>query len=287
MIGAISDLGTILMTNENTSQQTESKRRMNSVRARNNGGDHLIDGDENMDHTRVIFVGGWSPGPLTNLKQVVVMRSHEMINPSGLNLYMPPFPGLWCLHPVFIFAVLGFPASIHWVCSSMAPLYYVPLVILLVLGWGKLFLDFVVPLIVRSAIDSSIGRIHREGIDCGKVLIIGFSWGGCIVAEMIARGMVGQANQPSAILIAPTTALLARVAHQDDAASRIARMELENVQSRITVVHGSFDTSFCPHQNRWDNISGVELVTLRDDHIFMTPSSLETLEHILLRYLQH
>ena len=267
---------------------------MVSTSRRRIGGAHLIDNEVNMETTnriRVVIVGGWSPGPLNHLQAVSELHSHEIIKPSRLNLYMPPFPGLWCCHPMVLFGAVCFPLTVYGACHpDVAINYTLLLLLILATGWSKFFFDCLVPVVVASSIEASIGRIHRDGLndyDPGNVLIIGFSWGGCVVAEMIARGMVGQANQPAALLIAPTTSLVARVTKQDDVATQIARMNLDTEQPRITVVHGAFDTTFCPHQNRWNNVSGVDFLAMPDNHVFMTPASLEALENILMRFLQH
>jgi hypothetical protein len=116
-----------------------------------------------------------------------------------------------------------------------------------------------------------------------------------VLAEMLARGMVGHPNQPSALLIAPTTSLVATVAMQEDAPLRLQRNQSGGLGgpdsrppssrisngSKIHVVHGIYDNAFCPNQNRWNGISGVELHIVHDNHVITRSASLRLLVHIL------
>lgn len=102
-----------------------------------------------------------------------------------------------------------------------------------------------VGVVMRTSIETSIKRVNREGLSADinhhRVFMIGFGWGGSVVAEMIARGMVGGVNQSSALLIAPTTALVAKVALQEDAALKIAKLGMAANPRKITIVHGKHD----------------------------------------------
>ena len=234
---------------------------------------------------RIVIVGGWSPGPLGHLKQALSLHGcHEFIEPSNLSKFMPPFPGLWCFHPAVFITALILGATIHVALTAITTFFQRLLIILLILALCRIL----VVITVRTSIKESIRRICWEGlnadIDHTRVVIVGFSWGGSVVAEMIAEGMVGGVNQSSAFLIAPTTSLVARMALQRDAASKIANRRLAQNPVKITVVHGEYDVAFCPNQNRWNNIPGVDLKILPDNHNFLTNSSLQTLEQILLRY---
>jgi hypothetical protein len=242
---------------------------------------------------RVVIVGGWSPGPLAYLKRVLSSQQGmrpEIVEPKNLGWYMPPFPGLWCCHPAVVVATVVLGAILYFSFSSGVHIHIVQrlLMSLFALGWCRIL----VAVVVRTSIDTSIRTVLKEGlnenndeIDPNKVLIVGFSWGGCVVAEMIAKGLVGGADdQPSALLIAPTTSLVAKAALLEDAACRITG--LEPYPSKISVVHGEYDATFCPNQNRWDDVPGVTLQVLHDDHVFLRPSSLRTLQRILLDFLQ-
>ena len=114
---------------------------------------------------------------------------------------------------------------------------------------------------------------------------------------MMAQNLIGGSDQPSALLIAPTTALVGKIAWQRDAALRVPQRRrdggmLENVRpisddgasdsNRVHVVHGSYDEAFCPNQERWES-SVVTTSVLRDNHVFLARSSISSLVTILDR----
>ena len=118
-----------------------------------------------------------------------------------------------------------------------------------------------------------------------------------VIAEMMAQNLIGGSDQPSALLIAPTTALVAKVAWQRDAALRVPQRRSgsgieESVRpiseddssgsNRVYVVHGSYDQAFCPNQERWES-SVVAMSVLRDNHVFLERSSITSLVTILDR----
>eukprot|EP00536_Pseudo-nitzschia_multiseries_P007922 jgi/Psemu1/287453/fgenesh1_pg.192_\ len=162
-------------------------------------------------------------------------------------------------------------------------------IMVLALAWCRLL----AAIVARTSIETSIRMICRAGLAESsiddRILVVGFSWGGAIVAEMVARGIIGGVNQPHALLIAPTTSLVANVALQQDAASRIekrTRSTAHNNTSKIIVVHGEHDAAFCPNQDRWNRVPGVDLKILPDNHVFLRSSSLRTLTEIIRLQLQ-
>jgi hypothetical protein len=90
-------------------------------------------------------------------------------------------------------------------------------------------------------------------------------------------------DQPSALLIAPTTSLVASVAMEEDAALRVG--QVSNNRS-VHVVHGTADSAFCPHQERWNTAPGVTLHRVHDNHVFFQRSSQRTLVEILAHILR-
>jgi hypothetical protein len=120
---------------------------------------------------------------------------------------------------------------------------------------------------------------------------------------MLARGMIGRVGQPSGLLIAPTSSLVACVAYQRDAASRIRDMASTSLVAssfdgfvtssistdptvtgpcRVHIVHGKYDeTSFCPNQQRWSSIEGLQLHVVPDNHVCSAKPSLRCLTQIL------
>jgi hypothetical protein len=123
---------------------------------------------------------------------------------------------------------------------------------------------------------------------------------------MMAQHMIGGLDQPSALIIAPTTSLVAKIAWQTDAALRVVQQQQQapfsrmitrndhedltaahiagdynnNNNDRIHVVHGSYDHAFCPNQERWE-LSGATFHVLPDNHVFLTRSSIQSLVTLL------
>lgn len=83
-------------------------------------------------------------------------------------------------------------------------------------------------------------------------------------------------NCPKALLIAPTTSLVATIAMQSDTAFQIP------CNDQIHVVHGTHDIVFCPNQSRW---TGENVHLLRDNHIFLQQSSQRVMKDLLTRLL--
>lgn len=121
-----------------------------------------------------------------------------------------------------------------------------------------------------------------------------------ILAEMLARGLIGREGQPSALLLAPTTSLVASVACQSDAALRVGDLasrpstasDSYTAQAladptttptcHVHVVHGRYDeTSFCPNQQRYRGIGGLRLHILPDNHVLCLPETLRFLTQLL------
>ena len=240
--------------------------------------------------TQIVIVGGWSPGPLGYLKQALSAEScPNVIEPKNMNLFMPPLPGLWCCHPFVLLVILILILMVYLSITSKVSIFGRLLLVVLALACCPMLAGVV----VRTSIETSIQIIYREiidkAIDHNNLLLIGFSWGGAVVAEMIARGMLGGQDQPSALLIAPTTSLVAKVAFQRDAATRIkerASLSLSmNSTPKVIVVHGEFDDVFCPNQDRWNRIRGVNVHILPDSHIFHRSSSQHALIELMKRQL--
>jgi dienelactone hydrolase len=146
-----------------------------------------------------------------------------------------------------------------------------------------LWVRFMAAVVVRSSIRKGcnicLHLLSNRRVDA----VVGFSWGGAVVAELLATS---EAQEPAllippVLLIAPTTAAVAAVALQQDAALRSS----PNRSRRLHVIHASNDEFFCPHQDRWHQISrertsgtseGTEAYTfslLNDNHIFVKRSS--------------
>lgn len=104
------------------------------------------------------------------------------------------------------------------------------------------------------------------------------------MAELLRRGlMVSDEDQLAcAVLIAPTTALVASIAFQTDAASVITVRD----PSKVHVFHGTHDGTFCPHASRWEQ-TGVTLHWCNDNHVFLRQESIQALLQTLYSLLEN
>lgn len=99
------------------------------------------------------------------------------------------------------------------------------------------------------------------------------------MAEMMALGLVGGPGQPAVLLIAPTTALMARFAMQKDEALRI-RVTNDEMSRRVHVFQGTDDEAFCPHSGRWQG-TGITFHLVHDNHVFCRRESIHELFGVL------
>ena len=228
------------------------------------------------------MIGGWSPGPLIYLRRF--LSAYTIVQPR--NLPMPPIPGSWCcdVKVLLMAVVLGF---LLWASCRLHE--YLPggiiwnlLAIVATFIWFRYLAAIVVRVSIRKSVQICLDSIRQHD----NVIIIGFSWGGAVVAEMLASGMLGDVPR-GVIMIAPTTSLVAKIAMEEDAALRIAashsHYESDGSENsgNIHVVHGTADTAFCPHQERWNSIEGVNLHFLPDNHVFFKRTSQRLLADIL------
>ena len=128
--------------------------------------------------------------------------------------------------------------------------------------------------IVRRSIERGVQQAKHYLSDVD--IVVGFSWGGCVAADLLRRGLVVIGDEDrltcAVVLIAPTTALVASVALQTDVASVITVCG----PSRVHVFHGIHDEEFCPHANRWEQ-TGVTLHWCNDNHVFLRNESIQAL----------
>jgi hypothetical protein len=133
--------------------------------------------------------------------------------------------------------------------------------------------------VVRGSMAKGVAIAQRTIVEQNVNVVIGFSWGGAVVADMLQMGYVGGEGQPSVMLIAPTTALVATIAMKEDPAL-LVRATTE-MQSRIHVFHATDDGTFCPHSHRWDQ-TGVTFHRSHPSHVFCHRESIQELAVALM-----
>lgn len=240
------------------------------------------------DDPTILLLEGWTPGPLTHLHKFLKggnSTPYKILEPS---LPMPPFVGLWW-YDRNVIVMFGGLIGIIWsgcrflvqVASAYggtARILCSFAVLAVILFWIRL----VACVAVRSSIQRGVDICLQQMRDHNVVAIVGFSWGGAVLAELMAQGQVGVCTtQPAALLIAPATAAVASAAFQQDAALRI-----EEVQHLVHVVHATHDRTVCPHPERWESVHGLEYTMLHDVHVFHASSSKRAIAGMLMSLLQ-
>jgi hypothetical protein len=203
---------------------------------------------------------------------------------------MPPFLGTWWWDRSFLAMAIGL-LGICWSGIALmtrassnyggtARILCAFCILASVVGWIRLMAVVAVRSSIRRGVDICLKNMHEHNI----VAIVAFSWGGAILAELLVQGQVGyDVTQPAALLIAPATASVAKVAMREDAALRI---DHPVQHSMVHVVHATHDRQVCPHPERWQNVDGIEYTMLSDIHIFQEPSSQRALTEILYHLLE-
>lgn len=230
----------------------------------------------------VLILGGWSPGPLLYLKRNFY-RQCIFVEPA---IPIPPVGISWCCNGAML-ALLGALAFMIWACIALADYIdtraWLALFRLAIIVVGLFLCRLCVAAVVRGSIKKGVliasKYIRQENVD----VVLGFSWGGGVAAEMIRLGLIGGTSQPSVLLIAPTTSLMASFAMKQDAPLTI-RVPNE-MSSRVHVFHGTDDETFCPHSNRWEG-AGATLHLLHDNHVFCRRESIQELFIVLSTLLQ-
>jgi len=269
--------------------------------------------DPNNDRERVdrpsvvaLFVGGWSPGPLVYLESLLRQKNIFILQPK--NLPMPPFPsGSWCCHPKTIVLVGGIgvflwltfrPENQHWSYNLLS--------FLAVLVMCRIAASIVVQTSIEIGAQNCLEAIkpyyqqqHEHDNTTCQIIFVGFSWGGAVLAELLAQNRLPatiaspQQHPPptklQVLLIAPTTSLVASIIgygkQSKDAALRILQDRYyynDHPNVNIQVVHGAMDAAFCPNQSRWEGgVGNVHFHLLRDNHVFFHPQSQQQLVELL------
>jgi hypothetical protein len=221
----------------------------------------------------VLVLGGWSPGPLNLLK----WRFRERCTFVEPEIPMPPVGVSWCVDPfcVLLVADLGLAP---WLCSwlssnarfSAAALILATGAVLIAAAvWARLCVAGLVRGAVRVGTQRAALLIRQRSVN----IVMGFSWGGGVAAELLRQGRLGTSCTPAALLLAPTTAAIARFTLQDDPA-RVVHIDASD-QGRVHVFHAS-DDGFCPDAQRecWEQ-TGATTHTCQDTHVFESASSLD------------
>jgi hypothetical protein len=229
--------------------------------------------------TTVLILGGWSPGPLTALKSRFRAQC-SFLEPA---IPMPPVGVGWCASPSFMMLVAEL-VLVPWLCvwvedeagissagAALATLGVISAAAVL----ARLCVAGLVRDSLRVGAQRAAATLRQHPVD----VVVGFSWGGGVAADLLREGHLGVHGSPSVLLLAPTTAAIARCALQRDAASAI-RIDAAN-RGRVYVFHASHD-GFCPDAQRecWE-ATGATTHTCHDSHVFERQCSLDEISRAL------
>ncbi|KAL7579310.1 hypothetical protein ACA910_013993 [Epithemia clementina (nom. ined.)] len=240
----------------------------------------------------VLILNGWSPGPLWYLKRTLRQQqtSLRIIEPV---LDMPPVGIRWCCNTRFALLVALYGYFIWYarhLCAGLksqeSPAYYQCL--LLSTFMGLVWFRALVSEVVRYSMQRNVDLCQRLlSQNSNVVLIIGFSWGGAVGAELAAQGLLHQshllagrnnnegtaaaagyiesspleegeeANRTTSIpclLVAPTTALVSKLCvcppYRKDAALRLNNAAPPQQQPQVhenTTTTNNNNDTLCVH----------------------------------------
>ena len=265
------------------------------------------------DRTALIL-GGWSPGPFYYLESYLEHdKGYRLVRPA---LEMPPMTIGWCCQWQVIL-LLSVYAMFLWFmrqwCRRLRrqdTAWPVVGAYLLILVATVLWFRILVALAVHSSIQSNVKKCRQLIEDYNISLVLGFSWGGAVAAELLVDRKIAARHEKDAtipttpihnyqerdnivdtsqrhgisfLLMAPTTSVVASLDwfQPRDASLRVS----SRLDSAVVVVHASNDAAFCPHAERWRGIPSVEWTVLRDNHVFLRPSSERALKEIVNRLI--
>jgi len=194
---------------------------------------------------------------------------------------MPPVGVSWCFDVGMALLVVAIALAI-WACIVLedyirkrAWLAVARLsVIIAALFLSRLCVAAVVRGSIRKGVNMASTYMRQRNVD----VVIGFSWGGGVAAEMLRLGLVGGVGQPAVLLIAPTTAIMSRFAMKKDAPLTIRVPDA--MSGRVHVFHGTQDEAFCPHSDRWE-LTGATFHLIHDNHVFCRRESVLELSDVL------
>ena len=220
----------------------------------------------------VLLLSGWSDGPLQPLQ--LQFPSVKFIK---VNIPTPPAGARWLWNPYLLAITLilyATPSLMRCVASNISStsIQYV-LQLLLLLSLLSL-LRVVVARVVRYAVADSTKTTLRAIEKYKPVAIVGFSWGGGVLYEML-----DQWKGPT-ILLAPTVSAINWVAMKE-----CAHYTFDIEKKRVAVVAGENDP-FCPAgQKLLLTKTSCEYYGVEDDHILSSNISRELTGEILGDFL--
>jgi len=223
-----------------------------------------------------LILGGWSPGPLSYLASFLHDElGYALLQPA---IEMPPITWGWCCHSsqtlvllLVVYGVFVWIVRMWWFRDTHNWRSYTGEVVMVLLGFLAVS-RLIVALAVHSSMRYNVELCRQLVAKYNASLIVGFSWGGAVAAEVLAADACSARMDPillpppAFLLLAPTTDVVARLNlwQPRDAASRIITNHSTSTNNAATtttfvsVVHAMADSIFCPHPERWNGGGGNE-----------------------------
>ena len=239
-------------------------------------------------HLRALFVGGWSDGPLCALRQEAHRAGIEVVS---VDIPTPPVGVRWCCNawllafPILLVALRWAWGALGGIGMATAPLWAGRLALLVAAG---LVFRACVHRVVRVALQQSADAIldansnaTSSDPDVVPTVLVGFSWGGAVVAFMLGRGLW----RPSrALLLAPTVSAAAACAGQ---ALPVFETPSGSGHRLVRAVYGRHD-GFCSAAEREHMAAacGADVHVVPDDHPLCRRDSGALIRELFFELLQ-
>ena len=225
---------------------------------------------------RAYLVGGWTNGPLAVLEADAAAAGVEC---HYVPVPTPPFGWRWLCTPWVPAAIAAFAvghavadaAVTYFISRLRAPgepphalaVTIVTFTLAVAVAW--LPVRWCVYQTVRAAVRRGVDAL-KFAIDCAtasdadaeSAVLVGFSWGGAVVSELLAGGD----HVRSALLLAPTVFAVAAFAGRNP-------RSFQPQQHGVTVVavHPLYDPFCSAAQRAWLEATGCDVVAVPDDHV--------------------
>ena len=222
----------------------------------------------------VLILSGWSDGPLDNLR-----LNFPEVQFVSVPIPTPPVGCRWLLNPWLLFIasiVYFFSALLRYITklsggSAAGQLVsQIGFIIFIIFS-----LRVLVARVVRYSINDGIRLATNAASKFQPVCIIGFSWGGGILWELLDKW------NGSVLLLAPTISAMSYISRS----SPLTTYSFET--RRVAVVAGDNDPFCPPAQTKILKDSGCAYYAVDDDHVLLEHGTQSLIAKILNEFISH
>ena len=227
----------------------------------------------------VLVLSGWSDGPL-----VPLCATFPHVKFVKVTIPTPPSGCRWLCNP-FLLVLLGIiggtPAALRFVSNfglSSATQVGAQFSLLLFI---LLALRATIARVVRYAINDGIDKTMKAISQFHPVAIVGFSWGGGVLWEMLTNKLTNKiVKLVPCLLLAPTVSAMSYAS-----LTGISTCTFEET-GRVAIVCGDADP-FCPLSQKTIMVQckGLTYYGVNDDHVLLEANTRALTAKILREYL--